>query len=338
MNQATPQRFKFQYANEIVGSFMLLTLLALVITAVAVSRSKKWMEPTKRIVVTLPVTSLGMKEGAPVQMAGMGIGIVERIHADELGNLTADVTLKGDYIRFIRNDSKFTVKRAFVLYGDPYLDITLGQGVELADRAVVAAASDPEASDYLTDVRGTLANLQQISGTIARGEGLAGRLFTSSKTATDFDKIIPEVNNSLTDVNAVVKDLRKTSASLSDLANQETRQLPAVMEETHQTLEQIKVVLQDLQKTTAKLPEVVASTNSVLADVHKTTDKLPQVMESVQVSVQGLPPLLLQVQETMRQTERLVEGIQHHWLVSSYVEPDTTGKRIRPDDVGGGGQ
>lgn len=43
-------------------------------------------------------------------------------------------------------------------------------------------------------------------------------------------------------------------------------------------------------------------------------------------------------QETMRQTQRLAQGIQHQWLISGSVEPDAAGKRIRPEDVGGGGQ
>ena len=360
MARPVKQRFKFQYANEIVGVFVLLAALSVVVALLAVSRSKKWTEPTRHLSIKLPQTSLGMREGALVKLAGMPIGIVTAIHVDELAQMTADVTLKGDYIRFIRNDSTVTVKYTFMLSGEPYLEFTLGQGIDVEDGYdKFVAVSDPEVSAFVNELRGnltesrtllaainspngsiqqTLANLKQITGTVARGEGVAGRLLTNSQTATDFDKLLPQVNSTLAELNTMVKDLRKTTAALSELAAVETKQIPALMDDTRKTLDGMKVVLEDLRNTTAKLPDVVVSTNAVLNDVHKTTDKLPQVMESVQTSLAGLPPLLLQVQETMRQTQRLAEGMQRNWLLSGSVAPDTVGKHIRPEDVGGGGQ
>jgi phospholipid/cholesterol/gamma-HCH transport system substrate-binding protein len=352
------QRFKFRHANEIVGGFVLLAVLMLVVAVIGIAHSKTWLAATKRIIIRLPEASMGMSEGSSVEMEGMPLGIVDSIHVDELGKVTAEVTLKGDYVRFLRTDSVATVKRRFLLSGDTYIDISLGHGIELPNNAVITAVADEEPTKVITelrknleqsrmlletvnspkgDIQQMLANLNHISDTIARGDGLAGRMLTNSNTATDFDKLIPKVNDTLTEINGIAKDLRKTSTSLAELAAQEQQQLPAVMQDTQKTLDGIKLVLDDLQKTTAKLPDTVNSMNVLLTDVHKTTDKLPQVMTSVQTSVDGLPALLLQTQETMRQTQRLVEGIQNSFLVKSSMQADTSaGKRIRPEDLGGG--
>jgi phospholipid/cholesterol/gamma-HCH transport system substrate-binding protein len=351
------QRFKFRHANEIVGGFVLLAVIMLIIAVVGISRSKSWLAPTKRVVIRLPEASMGMNEGASVEMEGLPLGIVDAIHVDELGKVTANVTLKGDYVRFIRTDSLATVKRRFLLSGDAYIDISLGHGIELPNNAELIAVADEEPTKVLAELRRNLeqsrtllesfnsphgsiqqlfANLDHISGAIARGDGLAGRMLTNSNTATDFDKLIPQVNTALVEINGIAKDLRKTSTSLSELAATEQQQLPAVMRDTQKTLDGLKLVLEDLQKTTARLPDTVNSMNVLLTDVHKTTDKLPLVMTSLQTSVDGFPGLLLQTQETMRQTQRLVEGIQHSFLVKSSMQADTAGKRIRPEDLGGG--
>ena len=50
--------------------------------------------------------------------------------------------------------------------------------------------------------------------------------------------------------------------------------------------------------------------------------------------MKDLPGILLQVQELLRQTQRLVKGLQNHWLLRSYVPPDVGAGRIPPEAIG----
>ena len=43
------------------------------------------------------------------------------------------------------------------------------------------------------------------------------------------------------------------------------------------------------------------------------------------------------MQETMRQIQRLVEGVQRSWLVRGAMAPDEARGRIRPDQIDAGG-
>jgi hypothetical protein len=50
--------------------------------------------------------------------------------------------------------------------------------------------------------------------------------------------------------------------------------------------------------------------------------------------------MVLQMQETLRQIQRLVEGAQRSWLLRGTIEREGgggNGVRIRPEDVGAGG-
>jgi hypothetical protein len=51
-----------------------------------------------------------------------------------------------------------------------------------------------------------------------------------------------------------------------------------------------------------------------------------------------MPGLVVQMQETMRQVQRLVEGLQRSFLVRGAIAPDDTGARIRPESIGSGGK
>jgi hypothetical protein len=42
---------------------------------------------------------------------------------------------------------------------------------------------------------------------------------------------------------------------------------------------------------------------------------------------------MLQTQETLREAERLIDGIQQTWLVRGYIEQPQTGRLIKPSEV-----
>jgi hypothetical protein len=50
--------------------------------------------------------------------------------------------------------------------------------------------------------------------------------------------------------------------------------------------------------------------------------------------MQDLPALVLQANETLRQTQRLVEAMQRNWLIGPYVGDEAAG-HLRPGQAGG---
>ena len=311
--------FKFRYANEVVGTFVIVAAVIIVVTVVAVGRARQWAEPTRSIVVKLPAEgSLGLRPGGEVQILGMPFGVVERIRVDDLGTISAQLQLKGDLIRFVRVDSKAVVKKTLGIAGDAYIEISMGRGLDLPEGTVLEGTSDRAPTQMIDETlvelrreivpvlrelnqnlqqsrlmlselrdpggsaQRTLASAAELTDNLAKGKGLLGRFLASSTTETEWDKVLPQMNQSLS--------------------------------ETQKSLETLK---------------------GIMADLKRTTETLPQTMASVQTTVDGLPGLLLQIQEMMRQSQRLVEAIQRHWLVNAYVEPSEAGKRIRAEEIGG---
>ncbi len=281
--------FKFRYVNEIVGVFVLVVVCALIAGIILAGRAQEWFEPVHVLRLSFPVEgSLGLQKGAEVQILGTPVGAVQSIRVRDDGRMRGSLTVKGDFIRFVRTDSKAMVKKKYGIAGDAYVEITQGRGVAREPDMPLSVTKDTEiteiAQDILkrlqettvpaieeytalaADLRNTngplvklLANLEQITAGLTRGEGSAGQLLRDPALADELTRILTQVNESLAEV------------------------------------------------------------KKILADVKATTRQLPPVAERVGRETEDLPGMVVQTQETLREAERLIEGLQQHWLIRKYV-------------------
>jgi hypothetical protein len=70
-------------------------------------------------------------------------------------------------------------------------------------------------------------------------------------------------------------------------------------------MDDLQVALKNLQQASGNLQ--LASTN------------LPAISDAIGQEAKDLPGLVLQTQTSMRELERLIEGMQRHWLLRRYV-------------------
>lgn len=276
--------FKFRYVNEIVGGFVLLVVAALITGIILAGKAQEWFTPVYELRLSFPEEgSLGVQKGAEVQILGTTVGSVTGIRVREDGRMRGRLTVKGDFIRFVRLDSKAIVRKKYGIAGDAYVEITQGKGPERELEMPLVVSKDTEiteiAQDILkrlqettvpaieeytalaADLRSTngplmklLANLEQITAGLERGEGSAGQLLRDPALASELTRILEQVNTSLGEV------------------------------------------------------------QKILADVKATTAQLPAAAQTVGREVEDLPGMVVQSQATLREAERLIQGIQQNWL------------------------
>ena len=90
-----------------------------------------------------------------------------------------------------------------------------------------------------------------------------------------------------------------------------------------------------------QISDAMAEVRRILADVRQTTVQLPAMARTAGGEVQDASGLVLQTQSAIREAEKLIEGIQRHWLLRKYMEPvSAPSVRIPPQAVeaGGGGK
>ncbi len=347
------QSFRFRYANEIAGTFMLVVLLVLLVVFFQAGNARKWFEPTRVVYVALPEEgSFGLQAGAEVRVLGTIAGTVERIRIDEHLSMRARVRVAGDLGRLIRIDSVAVIKKKFGVAGDAYLEITRGTGEELteevptiigiADKAPMETFEDvvdqirnefvptitkfrdgtaewgrlaSDLRDTEGDFRNMLRSWEVVATELHEGEGLAASLLSDADMKDEVRQAVSEVRQSTELVHGMLTELRAATKDISLAAT-------AVRQES-----------EDLPGLVKNLQEVLAETKALTAGVSALAVEMTDVVAGVGDEVDTMPGLVLQTHETLSEIERLVEGIQRHWLVRGGMEERLPDTRIAPEDV-----
>ena len=344
----------YRYANQLVGVFVLLTVLIFSVAFLFSGRVRQWIDPGARLKVILPSDGLfGLAEGAAVEILGTRAGEVRRIVIDPKQQMYADVQIQGNMKPFVRKDSTAVIRKRFGVAGDSYLHISRGFAAPLdwefavipatADRAPTESVGEilnelrakifPMINDTQLAIRSLLAvvedmrdpegNLQQlltnantITGKISQGEGLLGRLLFEEKLVDDIESIVVELNKNLKRLGPIVDGLEVTVENVSLISDR-------VGEQTD-----------NLPEITRNLKDVLASTQAVMKDLSRTTPQLPGIAESVGQAAGSVPVLLIQSQQVMDELEVLIKQLQSHWLLGGGgARKVETSTRISPLEV-----
>ena len=335
--------FRFRHVNEITGAFVLGVFVLLVLGVVGTGFSQRWFTRSTEFTMLLPTGARGLRPGAEVQMLGTVVGSVQDIWVDKAERrMKARVSVRSDFAEmFVKTDSQALLRTPFGI-GQTYVEIRGGtaQAERMPPQHAMEATAEGAPTESLektiaqirdevvpgiqearrgvkeytdlaaelrrpdSDLQQAFARLNRIFADVEKGEGLAGKVLSDPEMAGEVQKAMAGINAALAETQLVLQDLRKTTTTVAG--------------QSEQSLAQFQAILQDIQKTTASLPQTVKSIN-------QTTE--------------AMPAMVLQMQETLRQIQRLVEGAQRSWLLRGTVERDATGGgvRIRPEDVGGGG-
>jgi phospholipid/cholesterol/gamma-HCH transport system substrate-binding protein len=170
----------------------------------------------RRYEIAMDVPSgLGLREGAAVTLAGQRIGQVSRIEfipverkrGDE--NLRVVLAISHEVRDQVRTDSRAFLRTQGLL-GDKFVDIApgtpAGRVLQPGDMILAGRSLDlddfiMQASEALDQATGIVANLQDLTGGLARGEGTVGRLLNDDALYTSMTGASVELRRTLAEVN-----------------------------------------------------------------------------------------------------------------------------------------
>ena len=342
------ERFKFRYVNEIAGTLVILVAVLVTISLFFAVRSQKWFERHYELNVLLPESgSHGLRAGSEVQLLGTTVGEVRRITINPDDRMVAHLRLRADFFRFVRADSVAVIRSKFGLVAqDAYLDIARGAGAALPhknatipctfekglaatleasltrlENAVLPAIEEIRslAADFGNPARPlqqVLDRINRISESLETGESIAAKLLTDKSLAVELESILGSVNTTLGTLNTVLGDAQNTNAQIARI------------------LEDVGQSFADMPRLTALTEKVLVDVGVLLRDIHHTMESFPDMIGRIDAEIKSLPGLIMQTEETLRQVEKLVLGMQKHWLLREYVEQPKPLSRIPSVDIG----
>jgi phospholipid/cholesterol/gamma-HCH transport system substrate-binding protein len=305
VSDSPPQerRFKFRRVKEITGTFVLVVVAILIASVLWMGRSQRWFKGNVTLRIVLPETgAAGIRQGSDVYFLGTLVGSVSDVVVDKAGRMEAEANIRHDFFLFVRSDSSAVVKKKFGVAGDSFFEITRGQGQPLPERNASIVCNEQFQSaleSAVEEVRHeAMLVLKKVNGGLDTWTALGSNLIT---TRTRLDQLVVRVDGMAADVQGGKGTVGRLMADT------------ALIDEAQKLLQHGNEMMSQLQGTFTNL-------NVAVKNVQDGTTRFPEITTALADEAKDLPGLVQQTQTSMRELERLIEAMQHHWLIRKYMD------------------
>ena len=273
-----PSQKQLKWSQLRVGLTLLFASITLAVLIFVMSGTGGWF--TRKITLRSYFDNAGgLREGAPVRLAGVDIGNVTGIRiVGDKPTTPVEVTMKVNtkYKFNLRKDSITLLATAGVL-GETYVDIdsSTASATEAKDGDTLAARNQPDIQDVVRASQGTLQNMDallkrvdRIVAFIESGQGSIGKVIYSPA-------LYDQLNATVAEFKGLVDDIQKGKGSLGPLFTSDE-----VYKKANAALDKLNAMVDELQQgngTAGKLlkdPELYNNANKTVANVRQLTDDI----------------------------------------------------------------
>ena len=334
-----PKPLRVRRVDEIVGGFVLLALAIVVAVVLLGPYRQYWFTPTQTLAIRLPPEgSLGLRRGSDVQILGSVVGAVDDIVVTDAGEMTARVSVRGNFIRFVRQDSRAVIRKPLGI-GDASIEITRGHGAPLAGKdAFIESTADKGPTELMEETLVAIRNemlptIREMRVTVTEYRLLAADLRGQQEAMRQALGHVNAVGAALESRQGVAGMLLFDPQPRVEL-QAALRKLGASMDDLGRAAASARAAAGRLPQMSADLEQVVGNLRPASVDARRLAARLPDLEASLRRSTDLAPGVLLQGQETLHQIQRLTEGAQKSWLVRDHIEPASNPARLGSDGVG----
>jgi phospholipid/cholesterol/gamma-HCH transport system substrate-binding protein len=332
--------FRIKHFDRYVGIFVILALAVILGTLVSVARGQKWFEKRYHYKTVFNKVQ-GLKPGTAITISGMEVGDVKSLRLTPQSKVELTLEILKTYKDYLRKDSQVTI--ASSLIGNKTVELLTGSPDQppLAEGAVIPSVEPKELTDMLKDidvkeplkkVDATLENLKSITTKLNSPEGDLFKLLRNVEFVTSQLKngegnvgAILQDKKIHQDINLAIESLRRVLANLEETsqnAAKVSKDLPKLMVEVDRSVKEVPKIIEDVKKTTSDLPRVMEDVKKATANAPQITENVKDITKDVKVITGNvkqaspeIPNLMSTTQESMEEAEKLIQGLQNHWLL-----------------------
>ena len=273
-----PSQKQLKWSQLRVGLTVVAASATLMVLIFLMSGTGGWL--THKITIRSYFDNAGgLREGAPVRLAGVDIGNVKSIRIVTGRAMTpVEVTMKVNtkYSFNLRKDSVTLLSTAGIL-GETFVDVDskTAKGPEAADGDTLEARDQPQIEDVVRASQSTLQNVDtllkrvdRIMAFIESGQGSIGKIIYDPA-------LYNQLNATVAEFKGLVDDIQQGKGSLGPLFTSDELYKKAVG-----TIDKLNVIVDDLQQgkgSAGKLlkdPELYDNANKTIANVRQITDDI----------------------------------------------------------------
>lgn len=237
---------KIGWAQVRAGVFICIAMVSIAGGVLLMGQKNKMFIPKGSLQVVMDDVA-GLKEGAPVWLAGVDVGVVADIRfADPKNSNEVNIRLDIDNaaLKKIGADSEITIKTRGLM-GEKYVDITPSQHYFEKPATVLRGTPSVRLDDVMKKAGATFDRLNTVVDNITQGKGTLGRL---TNDATLYNNVV-----SLTgELRALAININRGDGTLGKL-----NRSPEPYEKLVSILSRADKTLQDIQNSSGTLNKLI---------------------------------------------------------------------------------
>lgn len=309
--------------ETITGIFVLVALAAAMFMVILLGAQQRIFERRFTINAVFGTVS-GLRAGAPVYVAGVNVGSVERLRfvpadtyqptADEpesdkpkpiglVGKVEVVMNVEQRFRDQIRADSVATIASVGLL-GDKSIEISVGSTVQpVVDPGATLRSQDPlTLTEIIEQIEPIRDKLDKILGDIASATGnLTGEDTPIAKSLQSMSNILdkvdkgegtigrlinsPEVENDLTGTLKNARALLLSAQSTVEQIRSATVDLPATMVSVRKVADEVAGLSVELRESARRFPEIVTNMEIVAQNLKTASESFPMLAVETQRGV-----------------------------------------------------
>ncbi len=323
----------------IVGLFILASLVVGLILIVSIAQRQHFFGKRHIIYATFEDVA-GLKQGAPVFLAGVGAGTVRALSINPDGEVRVRLDIQGGFTKNITVDSVAKIGSVGLL-GDKSIEISVGSegtyplapGSEIKtvpafsfsrifeDAAPLTGKLQQILND-LSEVAATLneekdvmrENLQGAAGVLRalnEGRGTVGKLLEDDRLYRNLNEAAFESGRAAlaaakaTDrILPLLEDIRETAAAVRESSRdfpEIVRSASGLLDTAAAAADRLESVSGDLSRASTQLPDIVSSFGKSARNIEEASRELPETARNLS--------------EAIRNADSLIEGAKGNWLL-----------------------
>jgi len=294
------------------------------------------------------------------------VGTVQSLRLNPQNKVELTLEVFRTYRDHIRRDSQATIASALI--GGKTVDITVGSPGEplLPEGGNIASLEQKDLTDILkeVDVKAPLKKLddalENVKAITQKLNDPQGDLFTLLKNV---EFVTAQLKNGQGNVGGILQDkgmhreisaaveaVRRSAANIEEATqnvSQVSRDLPKMVSEVDRAVKEVPKILEEVKKATSNLPAITGDLQQaagqapgITKDVKAITEDVKDITGNVRKAAPEIPDFLSTTHESVEEAERLIQGLQNHWLLRGSmpkVQRDTPLEISQRESPYGGG-
>ncbi len=273
-----PSQKQLKWSQLRVGATVVFALATLSVLIFVMSGTGGWF--TSKITLRSYLDNAGgLREGAPVRLAGVDIGNVKGIRIVEGKPTTpVEITMRVNtkYKFNLRKDSVTLLSTAGVL-GETFVDVdsSAAKGPLAVDGDTLPGRDQPQIEDVVRASQGTLQNMDSLLKRVDRivafiesGQGSIGKVIYSPA-------LYDQLNATVAEFKGLMDDIQQGKGSIGPLLTSDEAYKKVIA-----AIDKLNVIVDEIQQgkgTAGKLlkdPELYNNANKTIANVRELTDDI----------------------------------------------------------------